>query len=312
MIDAVITWVDGDEPAHVAKRKLYQSELGVHPDATSATRFSSSGEIRFAVQSILRFCPFVGKIHIVTDNQYPEILRAISEDPKYRERIFIVDHRAIYREHADLLPVFSSRSIETMIHRTPGLSSRFIYFNDDIFVGRPLEETHFFDGERAVLRGRMRRFPNRALSALKRWIGRDRPGYAAAQRAAARLIGSTSHYFLTEHQPHPMHRDLLADFYANDQEALRKQAGYRFRSSEQFSPIGLSNHLAITAGARVTPPLDVGYIRPGRPTGVELKKVLAQLKVGDFASFCVQSLDSMPEKDREVILNDLFDYYGHH
>ncbi|MFD2740990.1 nitrate reductase [Sulfitobacter aestuarii] len=306
----MITWVDGADPIHRAKRLRYQNGADIHFDAVASTRFASSGEIRFAVLSILQFCPFIDRIHIVTDDQYPTILRPIINDPAYRDRIRVVNHRSIYGEHADLLPVFSSRSIETMIHRIPDLAPRFIYLNDDIFIGRPLDETYFFEGDRAVLRGRMRRFPNPMMAKLKRWIGRDRPGYGAAQRAAARLAGSTSVYFLAEHQPHPMHRDTLARFYEQDPEALRRQAGHRFRSAEQISPTGLSNHLEIANGAKVAPATDVGYIRPGRPSGEALADVMKRLNSGAYASFCVQSLDVMSESDCALVLSGLERYYA--
>lgn len=310
MIDAVITWVDGNDPSHLAKRLHHQRHPGVHPDASRSTRFCSSGEIRFAVISILRFCPFVDRIHIVTDSQYPRVLEGIISSPLYRDRVRIVDHRALYGEHIDLLPVFSSRSIETMMHRVPELAAKFIYMNDDIFVGRPLEETHFFEGDRAVLRGRTRRLPNQALSKIKGWIRRDRPSYISAQQAAAREAGSTSEYFLVEHQPHPMHRDSLAKFYEKNPAALRRQAGHRFRSSEQISPIGLSNHIEIASGAITTVPVDVGYIRPGRPKSRDLKAVMDALSSGQYASFCVQSLDEMPEADRSVVMEGLEAYYA--
>lgn len=310
MIDAVVTWVDGADPAHHAKRLRHQGEAGVHQAATAPTRFAHSGEIRFCVLSLLRFCPFVERIHIVTDDQHPAVLDPILDDPRWRDRIAVVDHGAIYGEHADLLPVFSSRSIETMIHRIPGLAPRFIYLNDDIFVGRPLDESHFFDGDRAVLRGRMQPFPNPLVTRLKRWLKRERPGYKTAQQAAARLTGRTSDYFLTEHQPHPMHRDRFATFYADDPQALRRQAGHRFRSAEQVSPIGLSNHLEIEAGAVIAPPLDVGYIRPGRPTGAALARTMERLCANGYASFCVQSLDAMSEADRRCVLEGLERHYA--
>jgi UDP-N-acetylglucosamine-lysosomal-enzyme len=33
------------------------------------------------------------------------------------------------------LPVFSSPSIESHLHRIPGLSDKFVYFNDDVMLG---------------------------------------------------------------------------------------------------------------------------------------------------------------------------------
>ena len=47
-------------------------------------------------------------------------------------------HRAIFTgESAADLPVFSSPAIEAHLHQIPGLSRRFLYFNDDVFLGAP-------------------------------------------------------------------------------------------------------------------------------------------------------------------------------
>ncbi|MCK0168574.1 stealth family protein [Jannaschia sp. S6380] len=300
-IDAVITWVDGEDPAHRARRAAH-GDAAAHPDAAAATRFASSGELRFAVLSLLRFCPFVRRIHVVTDSQHPVPLDPVLADPARAARIRVVDHAEAFGAHADLLPVFSSRSIETMIHRIPDLAERFLYLNDDIFVGRPMSEADYFDGDRPVLRGHLRRFPNPWLARLKRVVRGERPGYAAAQRAAARRVGRRDTYLLAEHQPHPMRRSTLAEFFADDAQGLRAQAGHRFRSVAQVSPMGLASHLELAAGARVTPPLDIGYVRPGRPAGAALDAVLARFLDGAYASFCVQSLDAMSDRDRSAIL----------
>lgn len=36
---------------------------------------------------------------------------------------------------AQMLPTFSSAGIETLLHRIPKLSKRFLYLNDDVYVG---------------------------------------------------------------------------------------------------------------------------------------------------------------------------------
>ncbi|WP_299817663.1 Stealth CR1 domain-containing protein [uncultured Jannaschia sp.] len=309
MIDAVITWVDGDDPAHRARRARYEAR-GAHPEATATTRFASSGELRFAVLSLLRFCPFVRRIHVVTDAQHPACLDTLRSVPADAARIRVVDHRAAFGVHADLLPVFSSRSIETMIHRIPDLAERFLYLNDDIFVGRPMRERDYFDGDRPILQGHWRRFPNPAVAWLKRRVRSERPGFGAAQRQAARLAGARGRYFLLEHQPQPMRRSTLAGFYAGDPAVLRQQAGHRFRSPEQVSPLGLAAHLEIAAGARTMAPRDIGYVRPGRPGGAALAQVMARLGADAYASFCVQSLDRFPEADRATVLSGLAARYG--
>lgn len=307
LIDAVITWVDGADPAHAARRAFHARGSNPRPEAVASTRFTSSGELRFTVRSLLRFLPSVRRIHVVTDDQHPHPIAAeLAEHPT---RVAVVPHRTIFAEHADLLPVFSSRSIETMIHRIPDLAERFLYLNDDIFIGRPMTEADFFDGDVPVLRGTMRRFPNPVMQRLRKAFDWERPGYGAAQRAAARLVGRRRDYLLLEHQPSPMCRSTLATFYAGDQDALRRQAGHRFRSVEQVSPIGLSAHLELAAGAPIAPPVDVGYVRPGRPSGEALRRVMSRLQEDAFASFCVQSLDAMSTADRDVVLRGLEERY---
>ncbi len=308
MIDAVVTWVDGADPAHRAARARFGD--GAAEAASAETRFASSGEIYYAVRSLLAFCPFVRRIHVVTDGQHPAPLDPILATPEAARRVRVVDHREIFAEHADLLPVFSSRSIETMMHRIPGLAERFVYLNDDIFVGRPMGQEDFFDGDCPVLRGRMTRLPGPGLARVKRWLRRDRPGYALAQREAARAVGRRDTYLMLEHTPHALRRDTLERFFAGRPEALRAQAGHRFRAAGQLSPVGLAMHLELAKGACVAAPDAAGYVRPGRPTGAALERTMAALERGDWASLCVQSLDLMGPEDRRTVLSALAARYG--
>ena len=48
----------------------------------------------------------------------------------------VVPHSAIFPDPSHL-PVFSSPAIESHLHRIPGLSRQFAYFNDDVFLGAP-------------------------------------------------------------------------------------------------------------------------------------------------------------------------------
>ncbi|MDB6453730.1 Stealth CR1 domain-containing protein [Falsirhodobacter sp. 20TX0035] len=303
MIDAVVTWVDGDDPAHADKRRRFAGGA-VHPNARSSTRFASRGEIRYNVWSILSFCPFVDRVFIVTDAQTPRALEVLFADrPDWRDRVRIVDHRDLYREHADLLPVFSSRSIETMLFRTPDLAEHFLYLNDDIFIGRPVAEDLFFQKGQPVLQGRLHRFPNPVLARLKAWVkpGPARAGFKDAQQRAARLVGVRDRYFLAEHRPHPMRRSTFERFFDAHPDLLRAQAAPRFRSADQFSPIGLAHHLELGAGAKVVPPSPSGYLKPtSRPD--KRKAVLEALRQGRLDTVCIQSLDAMAPADQDAVV----------
>jgi len=308
-MDAVITWVDGDDPAHAARRRRFQ-DGPVHSNAHSATRFASRGEIGYCVWSILEFCPFVDRVFIVTDDQRPTAVEALlAKQPDWRDRVRVVNHREIFRDHDDLLPVFSSRSIETMLFRIPGLAERFIYLNDDIFIGRPLTEDLFFRSGIPVLHGRMHAFPNAVLQRLKTLLkpGPRRASFKEAQQQAARIVGFQDRYFLAEHRPHPLRKSTFEGFFASHPDLLRFQISHRFRSPEQFSPIGLACHLELAAGATVRDPSPSGYLKP-TADGNRRRAVLDALREGQLDTICIQSLDAMPAADQEGVIRALDDW----
>jgi hypothetical protein len=134
MIDLVITWVDGADPRWRAKRQA----AGLNSALATANvegRFRDNGELRYLLRSIERYWPFEGMIYLVTDAQVPSYLAESA-------RLKIIDHREIL--DAQYLPTFSSRVIESALHKIPGLSEHFVAFNDDVLLARPVLLEDFF------------------------------------------------------------------------------------------------------------------------------------------------------------------------
>ena len=156
-VDAVITWVDGSDPAHEQKRDHYltqaraQSQAPLHDNGTNPHRWVCSDELNFCVRSIANHAPWVRRIWIVTDSQIP-VLAPLPDE--FAAKISIVDHREIFVGHEDALPTFNSLSIETMLWRIPELSEHFLYFNDDVFLTAPVIIADFFAANGPVLRGK--------------------------------------------------------------------------------------------------------------------------------------------------------------
>lgn len=98
-------------------------------DTMSSNRYRDSSELRFSIRSLVKNAPWVRHIYIVTDNQIPHWLNLETT------QLSIVTHEEIFPNKSHL-PVFSSPAIESHLHRIPGLSKKFIYFNDDVFLGR--------------------------------------------------------------------------------------------------------------------------------------------------------------------------------
>ena len=58
--------------------------------------------------------------------------------------VTLITHEDIFPNKSHL-PTFSSVAIESHLHRIPGLSEDFLYFNDDIILNSPISIYDFID-----------------------------------------------------------------------------------------------------------------------------------------------------------------------
>lgn len=302
-IDAVVTWVDGQDPLHRVKLQTHLATLGRHPASAAPTRFRSVGEIDWCITSLLRHAPFLRRIHIVTDGQVPAIIERAAHWPAaLRNKLVVIDHRSVFAGHEDVLPTFNSLSIESVLFRVPGLAEHFVYLNDDFLLLRRVRSQDWFteDGQ-PVLHGHWRPMPgrrwvDRVRALLRRVVGSTEPqraSYTMAQAIAARLAGFGDRFFVLDHQPHPMIRTLLADFHATHPQVLRANIAPRLRDATQHQAQSLSAHLALAAGrACIGPPHQLLYVKPASASARRLARQLRNATDDPRLLFaCVQSLD---------------------
>ncbi len=88
------------------------------------------------MRSVEKYAPWVRHVFIVTNGQIPAWLNL--ESP----RLTIVTHDQLFA--AENLPTFSSPAIESQLHKIPGLSPHFLYFNDDVMLGRNIYPQDFY------------------------------------------------------------------------------------------------------------------------------------------------------------------------
>lgn len=135
-IDFVIPWVDGDDPAWQSEKSKY-STADRHADAAAAVeRFRDWGLLRYWFRGVEKYAPWVRKIHFVTSGKIPEWLDTSNE------KIHIVRHEDFIPGEA--LPTFNCNVIERYLHKIPGLSEHFVYFNDDLFLISEIKEADLF------------------------------------------------------------------------------------------------------------------------------------------------------------------------
>jgi hypothetical protein len=248
-IDVVITWVDGADPSHHAKRIAAQRQAmhPLHANAINPHRWGASDELSYCLRSLANHAPWVRRIWIVTDAQVPDL----SGMPHaLRDRVGIVDHRVIFAGHTRHLPTFNSLAIETMLWRIPGLAEQFVYFNDDVFLTAPLSPRDVFRGGVPVLRGKWVDYS--ALAGDPAQMADPALFNHYAQINAARLAGfDAGHLWASAHVVHPLRRSVMAAMFHSHRDAVLANLAHPFRALSQFQPVALHNHLSIRAGAFV-------------------------------------------------------------
>ena len=316
-IDAVITWVDGGDPAHRRKLDAHLASLGrPPPPAADPTRFDDAGELAWCLASIVRFAPWFRHVYIVTADQRPPVLDAFRGTP-WEARVRLVDHREIFAGHEHALPTFNSYAIITALWRIGGLSDRFVYFNDDFSLLRAVAPEAFFDGDRMLVRGRWQvqaaqRPVKRLAKTLRRRLSGApaegapgaRVGHQAAQEESARLAGYQREFVRLFHTPYPMRRSTLERYFAANPVQLERNLEHRLRSPRNFNTECLAAHLEFAQGtATLDGHLKLAHLKPDEQAGWRLRAKLRKADGDERTAFaCVQSLDKAPPALRAEIV----------
>lgn len=306
-IDAVITWVNGNDPLHREKRQKYASKDTLEAsDKGGDARYSDLGEIFWCVASLNRFAPWLNKIYIVTDNQDPNLEGfVLANFPEGHIPMEIVDHTVIFKDYEQFLPTFNSISIETMTWRIPGLSDRFIEFNDDLMLLNPVFPEDFFteDGKVVCYGEWSSVIWDRFTRLLKgRSAGQRKVTTKESHMNGAALTGRSLFYIRPAHCQKALRRDVYDEYFKNNPGKLLENVQYRFRDVRQFTPqvmhyMTLYKHgLCDIRSARNK----CFFMQPNGDSAYFRKKFM-QLKnfMGKFA--CFNSIDQADDKQ----LNDL-------
>lgn len=307
-IDAVITWVDGEDPAHKAKRQKYgpQSLFKVN-DIAGSTRYTSVGEIFWCVASLNRFAPWINRIFIVTDNQNPGLDEFMSQHfPECAIPMEIVDHKDIFRGYEDCLPTFSSVSIETMTWRIPGLSDCFIELNDDMMFVAPADPSDFFTEEGITV---CYAEPYSMLwTKVTRMLKRKKYGHVPVtfkglMYNAAHIAGCRNVFYKIDHTPRALRRDVYEDIFSGNDDLLLRNIRHRFRHAEQFSSEVLQYMILHNKGQCIRRPVNgnLFYLIPKNKPGY-IDKKLSLLDSGEYRFCCFNSIDQAAPEDYDKIM----------
>lgn len=308
MTDVVIAWVDGDDPIHKRKKAAYltpNKEVNFD-DVAGEARYKSTGEIYYCVASILRYAPWVRKIFIVTDSQNPHVDEFVARNfPDNRIPIELVDHTVLFRGYEQYLPTFNSLAIATMLWRIPGLSDRFLYFNDDVFLAAPVEEEMWFEEDMTYIYAD--RFPT-LWARLLRWgkhLGKKHKvfGHKDPMLNSANILRSNC-FYLFPHAPVPMRRTWYEEFYKENPCLLDYNVRFRFREPSQFSSPTLFYVSAHREGKlKVCSPKGLTcFLKPSaKRTDNYMARKIAEADANKTLKFgCINSLSETTVEEQEM------------
>ncbi|MGH8868015.1 MAG: stealth family protein [Actinomycetes bacterium] len=244
-VDAVYTWVDGSDPAWLAKKDRHLRLAGRAPmnvAAANSARYVSRDELKYSLRSLELNADWIRTVFVVTDDQVPPWLD--TSNPRVR----VVSHREIFGE-MDCLPTFNSHAIESRLHHIQGLAQHYLYLNDDFFFGRPVPPELFFQGN-----GVAKFF----LSTAQLDLGPaelDDPPVMSAAKNNRRLVedgfGVTVTHKL-KHVPHSQRRDVLFEMEERFRGHFLRTAASRFRNHQDLSiPSALHAYYAYCTGRAV-------------------------------------------------------------
>lgn len=300
-IDVVYSWVDGEDPTWQAKRRSWQPDdvigAGSSAASTSDRRFRSRDELKYSLRGLQMFAPWVRHVYLITDDQVPTWL------DEQAEGLTVVSHRDLFRGAA--LPTFSSRVISSFLHRIDGLSERFLYLNDDVFLGRPVSPHTFFTPA-----GQARVFPGRT----RRRLGPPTPAWTMQDHATRNVRCLLERDFgvvatrAMRHAPVALLRSELASLEARYPDEYARTRSNRFRHASDIEPVLLFHYYAQIVGAGIASPLAARYVNLGNSAeGTKLDTLLHERRTDAFClNDTVSGGEPVPDRRLQEFMESYF------
>jgi len=306
-IDAVYTWVNHCDPAWVAAYSSVQAEIaGVaqsHESVNDIARFQNRDELLYSIKSVRRYAPWIDRIFVVTNCTLPTALRG-------EDKIFPIAHDTIFAD-TSALPTFNSHAIEANLHRVPGLSEQFLYFNDDFFLSKPVSSASFFsDSGKPYIFLSKHDIPYQKTHGL-------RPVDVAAINAG-KLVEADFGFRADKklhHAPYPLLRSTLFEIESRYGSQLLHTMRQKFRTNIDL-PMATTLHAyySLARGYGQRGHIDCRYVDIGDPLFVFLIAPLSPLRRGKYQTFCLNEVKNVGRFSglRDYIVKDFLKrmFYG--
>ncbi|AZC14374.1 stealth conserved region 3 domain-containing protein [Microbacterium sp. ABRD28] len=299
-VDMVFSWVDGSSSEFQRSRAARMQSYVVGDGDDAPARYRQIDELKYALRSVFMHAPWVRRIFIATDSPAPAWLADHPRVTIVRSEEFFADPGA--------LPTHNSHAVEAQLHRIDGLAEHFLYSNDDMFFGRPVDPELFFSpgGVSTFVESRVR-------------IGTgdprpERSGHDNGLRVNRALLRERFGRLIThdlEHCAVPMRRSVAYELEREFADDYARTAGSPFRSATDISVTNSLYHYyaLLTGRAIVTTKPRVRYIQTTQLASLRrMERLLARR---DTDMFCLNdgSVPELPEEVRIRAIRDSLERY---
>ncbi|KAG0226790.1 hypothetical protein BGW42_003366 [Actinomortierella wolfii] len=263
-LDLIYAWVNGSDASlrslrgyFEARSPIFHNTDAAKVESTTIKRFRDMDELRFSLRSVVEYATdAVRNIYLMASplpdsptaspwtflnssrTQTPDWFDAEAAQPR---PFHLVNHIDFF-SHKDHLPSFSSLAIEANMANIPGLATNFIYLNDDIFIGQPVNMADFWtplygyvfhmEGSLRVS-PTLREVPSNPLD-IGEWHSLQYSNVLLSRRFGAR------HRAYVAHIVHIFNKDILDEIHQLWPEEFLQTSSHRFRGEGEAKDINTS------------------------------------------------------------------------
>lgn len=299
-IDIVFSWVDGTDIDFQRQRARRMKSYVVGEGDDSEARYRQIDELKYALRSIYIFAPWVRRIFIATDSPRPEWLAQHPKVSIVRSSEFFSDPSA--------LPTHNSQAVESQLHHIPGLSEHFIYSNDDMFFGRPIQPGMFFSS------GGVSKFIEAQVRIGLGESDPTRSGFENSARVNRRLMKDRFGVVITRHLEHaatPLRRSVLEDLEHEFSDDFARTQRSVFRASTDISVTNSLYHYYALMTGRAVQQENARVLYVDTTARGDLTSLSRLLKSRSYDFFCLND-GSHPEvsaEERATVVLDFLEKY---
>lgn len=223
-------------PLNNLAQKDYPAKNINDPNKVLVLKCHAVEDLKYSIRSAHQYMSWYANIVLILSDK--------DELPGYMKKaarnMRIVRHSEFVPK--EFLPTFNSNVFESYIHKIPGLSEHFVYFNDDTYVCKPTPYTHFFTKSGKPINRHAQGAPNHSLEPHPYM-------FVKMMQNAIRKYGMQNTRY--QHQVQPFTKSILHHYESKYAKELKKQSRNKYRVPTNFNLLRFSTCFSSTEGLAI-------------------------------------------------------------